>query len=186
MLVRVASCLLAVLLAACTTSSLTTSSASATATVSPSTVLPGGPSAAPAATTAATTMTAAASPSATGSGPPQAALAAEGGDPVIGQLGTYVWHDEGSDSPWLPGAPIAVGAGEPLSVTFASPADIASWGARTVDAGADGPAGARSLADGAGTPAFHAPSRGAWTLEVHVVFADDAGDASYFWRLDVR
>ena len=39
--------------------------------------------------------------------PPEALLAAEGGDPVAGQLGTYVWFESGSDSPWLPGAPLA-------------------------------------------------------------------------------
>src|SRR6266576_2728071 len=42
--------------------------------------------------------------------PPSAALAADGGDPVVGQLGTYTWLDGGSDSPWLPGTTIAVGA----------------------------------------------------------------------------
>ena len=33
----------------------------------------------------------------------------------------------GSDSPWLPGAPLAVGAGEPLTVTFRSSAAVATW-----------------------------------------------------------
>src|SRR5688500_217654 len=56
-------------------------------------------------------------PSAAGrDAPPDAFLAVEGGDPVVGQLGTYVWLDTGSDSPWLPGAPLAVGAGEPLTL----------------------------------------------------------------------
>ena len=35
--------------------------------------------------------------------PPVASLAAEGGDPVVGQLGSYIWADGGSDAPWLPG-----------------------------------------------------------------------------------
>ena len=35
--------------------------------------------------------------------PPAATLAAEGGDPVAGQLGSYTWAGGGSDSPWLPG-----------------------------------------------------------------------------------
>ena len=51
--------------------------------------------------------------------PPAAALAVEGGDPVTGQLGTFTWGDGGSDSPWLPGAPIAVGTGEQLTVSIA-------------------------------------------------------------------
>ena len=44
------------------------------------------------------------SPSAIGDGPPDAELAAEGGDPVTGQLGTYIWAGAGSDSPWLRGS----------------------------------------------------------------------------------
>jgi hypothetical protein len=52
--------------------------------------------------------------------PPAATLAVEGGDPVTGQLGTFTWGDGGSDSPWLPGSPIAVGTGEQLTVTIAS------------------------------------------------------------------
>jgi hypothetical protein len=117
--------------------------------------------------------------------PPTASLAAEGGDPVAGQLGTYVWRDGGSDSPWLRGAPITVGAGEPLSVGVVPITGIASWRARTVPASADGPDGAASVGEGDGSPAFAAPGVGTWTLEVHVVFVDGLGDASYFWRLDV-
>jgi hypothetical protein len=116
-------------------------------------------------------------------GPPAGRLAAEGGDPVTGQLGTHVWRDTGSDSPWLPGAPITVGAGEPLTVTFDRVIGIASWRARLMPAGADGPDGATLLRQGAGDPTFQAPGPGSWTVEVHVVFG--AGDASYFWRLDV-
>ena len=73
--------------------------------------------------------------------PPAATLVAEGGDPVVGQLGTYAWRDGGSDSPWLPGAPIAVGAGEPLSLSLEPATGIASWRARSVPASADGPDG---------------------------------------------
>ena len=51
--------------------------------------------------------------------PPVAVAPVEGGDPVVGQLGTYSWAGGGSASPWLPGAPIAVGAEEPLIVTVA-------------------------------------------------------------------
>ena len=116
-------------------------------------------------------------------GPPVGRLAAEGGDPVSGQLGTYVWRDAGSDSPWLRGAPVTVGAGEPLTVTFDPAIGVASWRARLVPADADGPDGATLLGQGVGTPAFQAPGPGSWTVEVHGVF--EAGDASYFWRLDV-
>lgn len=121
----------------------------------------------------------------TADGPPPAQLSAEGGDPVTGQLGTYVWGDGGSDSPWLPGATIAVGAGEPLIVTFPSSAAVATWRARSVPSTADGPAGASVLGEGTGSPAFGAPAAGSWTVEVHVVFDGGVGDASYFWRLEV-
>lgn len=122
---------------------------------------------------------------ATADGPPAARLAAEGGDPITGQLGTYAWGDAGSDSPWLPGAPIAIGAGEPLTVAFEPAIPVATWQARMVPSAADGPAGASLLGQGAGDPGFAGPAPGSWTVELHVVFAAGRGDASYFWRLDV-
>lgn len=153
--------------AACAGSGMPSSTPSSTPTVSiPSTSAPQPTSLAPAV------------------GPPAGRLAAEGGDPVTGQLGTYVWRDTGSDSPWLPGAPIAVGVGEPLTVTFDQAIEVASWRARLVPADADGPDGATLLGQGTGGPTFQAPGTGSWTVEVHVVFG--AGNASYFWRLDVR
>lgn len=130
-------------------------------------------------------VSSAAVPTASGDGPPVVLLAAEGGDPVTGQLGTYTWGDGGSDSPWLPGAPIAVGAGEPLAVSFRPPIGVATWRARAVPSGADGPAGASILGEGTGAPAFGAPAAGSWTAEVRVVFDGGVGDASYFWRLEV-
>ena len=119
-------------------------------------------------------------------GPPTARLAAEGGDPVTGQLGTYVWDDAGSDSPWLPGAPVSVGVGEPLTVTFEPAIPASTWVARMVPADAAGPAGASHLGQGTGDPTFGAPAPGSWTVEVHLVFVAGRGEASYFWRLDVR
>ena len=118
--------------------------------------------------------------------PPTARLSAEGGDPVTGQLGTYVWGGQGSDSPWLPGAAMAAGRGEPLTVGLMPAAAVDSWTARIVPADSSGPAGATSLGEGSGTPRFTAPKPGMWTLEVHLVFVDGTGDASYFWRLDIK
>jgi hypothetical protein len=125
------------------------------------------------------------SPVAPVDGPPTALLAAEGGDAVAGQLGTYTWGDGGSDSPWLPGTPITVGAGEPLTVTVVPAVPIATWRARSVPSAAGGPDGAALLGEGPGAPAFSAPGTGSWTVEVHVAFADGAGDASYFWALEI-
>ena len=121
-----------------------------------------------------------------GAAPPEASLAAEGGDPVAGQLGTYTWRGGGTDSPWLQGAPMTVGSAEPLTVSFEPPVDIASWQARSVAAGSAGPVGATALGEGSGQPTFTAPGPGAWTVEVHTSFAGDVGSASYFWRLEVR
>jgi hypothetical protein len=118
--------------------------------------------------------------------PPDALLAAEGGDPAAGQLGTYVWLESGSDSPWLPGAPLTVGAGEPLALTLVPDGEIRAWAARYVPAAAEGPEGAESLGEGAGTPRFDAPGPGAWTVEVLVEFAPGVGEARYFWRLEVE
>ena len=143
----------------------------------------------PAATIASPSPTAASpattAPAVPGETPPDASLSAEGGDPVIAQLGTYTWRETGSDSPWLPGAPIAIGAGEPLTVTLEPPIAIESWRARLVPAAADGPAGAVVLGQGSGPLVFTAPAPGTWTVEVAVAFADALGEASYFWRLEV-
>lgn len=119
-------------------------------------------------------------------GPPEATLAAEGGDPVLGQLGTYVWFDSGTDSPWLHGAPMAVGAGEPLTLALVPAGDLDTWTARYVPAAASGPANANPLGEGSGDAAFPAPGPGSWTVEVAVVFAVGAGTASYFWQLEVE
>ena len=54
-----------------------------------------------------------------------------------------------------------------------------------VPSDASGPGGATQLGEGAGEPKFGAPAPGSWTVEVHVVFEANAGDANYFWRLEV-
>ena len=143
------------------------------------------PTSQPAATVAPASPMQSAPPAVPGATPPDASLAAEGGDPVTAQLGTYTWRETGSDSPWLPGAPIAIGAGEPLTVTLEPAIAIESWRARLVPATADGPAGAVVLGQGSGPLVFGAPAPGGWTVEVAVVFADGLGKASYFWGLEV-
>jgi hypothetical protein len=164
------------------TASIQPSATLAAATLAPTT-LPPATAALPGSTGSARASTATDQP--TASGPPLARLAAEGGDPTAGQLGTYTWGDGGSDSPWLPGARIAVGSGEPLTVTFATTPRVGSWRARAVPSTSDGPAGAIVLGQGSGTPRFEAPEPGTWTVEVRVVFAKGAGTASYFWQLAV-
>ena len=121
--------------------------------------------------------------------PPDALLAAEGGDPVMGALGTYTWShagtDSASDAPWQWGTPMTVGAGEPLTVSFLPAIEIESWRAVYVPARA-GPENAVSLGDGTGAPAFLAPDVGKWTVAVAITFLAGVGNATYSWQLDVR
>ncbi len=119
-------------------------------------------------------------------GPPSASLAAEGGEPVTGQLGSFTWAGGGSDSPWLPGVPIHVGAGEPLTVALGDDIPVTEWTARRVPAGNQDGSGAVPLGSGAGPIAFAAPGAGRWSVQVIVRFAADQGDAAYYWNVEVR
>ncbi|TFG69224.1 MAG: hypothetical protein E4H24_01280 [Thermomicrobiales bacterium] len=118
--------------------------------------------------------------------PPGASLAAEGGDPVPGQLGSYTWADGGSDSPWLPGAAVTVATGEPLTITFAADLPVEGWTASRVTAGVGDGIGAVAIGAGQGPIAFAAPGSGSWSVQVNVRFADDLGSATYYWQLSVR
>ena len=119
--------------------------------------------------------------------PPAASLAADGGDPVVGQLGSFTWNQAGSDSPWLPGSPIRVGSGEPLTVTLDPPSEIGSWTVRRVPAGATGGSGAVAMGSGEGAPiGFVAPGPGRWSVMVDIRFANGSNAAVYSWLLDVR
>jgi hypothetical protein len=150
---------------------------SAAAVVSPS----GPPAESPAAT---------ASPATSGlpvtAEPPGAALAVEGGDAVTGQLGSFLWGDGGSDSPWLPGSPITVGSGERLIATIADGVGVATWSARRVPAGATDGSSAVSLGTGGPPITFGAPPPGSWSVQLTVDFDGGLGTASYYWLLTVR
>ena len=126
------------------------------------------------------------SPPPSSAGPPPATLAAEGGDRVAGQLGSYTWDGGGSDSPWLPGAPVNVGAGEPLTVTVAGGVSVGGWSARRVPAGTKDGAGAAGLGRGDAPVTFSAPGPGSWSVQVAVRFAGGLGSAAYYWQLTVR
>ena len=157
--------------------------ASACATAEPSGSGGPGASATPPPTEATTTPSAVASAA---SEPPAAALAVEGGDPVTGQLGSFTWGDGGSDSPWLPGSPIAVGAGERLTVTLADGVGAATWSAKRVPAGTTDGSAAVGLGTGGPPIAFGAPEPGAWSVQVTVDFDGGLGSASYYWLVTVR
>lgn len=149
------------------------------------------PSAPPAASIAASaspapTVAPTSDPSAIPAAPPVATLAVEGGDPVAGELGSYSWNGGGSDSPWLPGSAITVGTGEQLSVSVEPDVGIATWAARRVAAGTSDGAAAVGVGEGAGPVAFAAPTKGHWSIQLTLGFADDLGSAVYYWDLTVR
>ncbi len=116
--------------------------------------------------------------------PPIATLIVEGGDPVAGQLGTYTWDGGGSDSPWLPGAPIAAATGEVLRMTLSPDISVADWSAVIAPAANGDERGALNVGAGPGPIQIVAPAPGAWTLAV-TVRAEDRDSATWFWRLDV-
>lgn len=121
--------------------------------------------------------------------PPAASLSVEGGDPVTGQLGTFTWGDGGSDSPWLPGSPIDVGAGERLTVTILAPIGVATWSAKRIAAGSAGGSGATGptgLGTGGPPIAFGAPETGSWSIQVTVDFDGGLGSGTYYWLVTVR
>jgi hypothetical protein len=106
---------------------------------------------------------------------------------VDGQLGSFTWGDGGSDSPWLPGSPISVGAGEPLTVSVADGVGVAGWTAKRVASGTANGAGAVALGTGSAAPiTFAAPDAGTWSVQVTVQFAGGLGSAAYYWALTVR
>ncbi len=117
--------------------------------------------------------------------PPAGSIAVEGGDPVIGQLGSFTWQNGGADSPWLPGSPIHVGSGEQLVLTLAEPVSLTNWTVSRTPAltfGND----IIGMAEGSTeTVRFEAPPAGSWSVSVSVWFADNRGDATYYWLIDV-
>jgi hypothetical protein len=121
-----------------------------------------------------------------GTEPPAASLSAEGGEPVAGQLGSFTWRGGGSDSPWLPGSAISVGAGEPLTVLLADGVGVVDWTARRVPAGTTDGSGAIGLGSGPAPIAFSAPGVGSWSVQVTVRFAEGLGDAAYYWAIEAR
>ncbi|MDO8484641.1 MAG: hypothetical protein Q7S35_06815 [Candidatus Limnocylindrales bacterium] len=118
--------------------------------------------------------------------PPAASIAVEGGDPVIGELGSFSWENSGSDGPWLDGSPIHLGSGERLTLTLAQPVAIANWTvSRIAPGGLDGSAPV-GLGEGMGGPVtFAAPPQGTWSVNVSVWFADNRGSAAYYWLMEV-
>ena len=117
--------------------------------------------------------------------PPAAALAVDGGDPVVGELGSFSWDNSGSDSPWLPGARMHVGSGERLTLRLATDVPIERWTV-TRTPGATFGSGPVGVADGSTRPVtFATPPRGTWSVQVEVWFAHNLGSAAYYWLIAV-
>ena len=176
----------AILLAVLLAGACASGAPSATTTAGPTATVAPPPSAAGPSVGAVPSPSPAGSPSEASSEPPPASMAAEGGDPVVGQLGTFTWGDGGSDSPWLPGAPVTVGHGEPLTLSIGGGVGVESWSAARVPGGTTNGAGAVALGSGAGAVAFAAPGTGTWSIHVTVQFAGGRGSASYYWLVTVR
>jgi hypothetical protein len=85
----------------------------------------------------------------------------------------------------LPGAPLTVGRGEPLTVSIAGAA-VAGWSASRVPGGTTNGTGAVALGSGAAPIAFTAPGAGTWSVQASVQFAGNLGSATYYWQLTVR
>ncbi|MGZ8515316.1 MAG: hypothetical protein ACXWXA_09770 [Candidatus Limnocylindrales bacterium] len=118
--------------------------------------------------------------------PPAASLAVDGGDPVVGELGSFTWNNAGSDAPWIPGNPMRVGRGEQLTLSLASSIAIDQWTVAR-SPGATFGSGIVGMGEGTGAPVtFAVPPRGVWSVSVNVWFADTLGSASYYWLITVK
>ena len=119
--------------------------------------------------------------------PPDATLSVEGGDPVVGELGSWGWKGVASDSPWLPGYKLHVGVGERLMFRVSQRVQIANWQvARVPPESVPSGDGAAGMADGMGDSiSFDAPPSGRWSVSVSVWFSDPLGSAVYYWAVTV-
>lgn len=125
--------------------------------------------------------------------PPLARLALPDGSLHEAALGSYDYGGAAADAPWLPARilpTIEVEAGTPLMLSVA-PLHFVRWGARYADArdeqanvisplaaGGDGVASLESAL-------LPAPPSGSWVVMVQLYFADEEGDAAYYWHLQV-
>ena len=177
---------LAQITTACTTAGPTPSALGSIASAARSATFPAASRTPVASRTPGASLTPVVSTSSSSAEPPAATLAVEGGDPVAGQLGSFTWNEGGSDSPWLPGTPVDVGAGEVLTVTIADGVAVDDWSARRVPAGTTDGVGAVRLGGGPAPVTFDAPAPGSWSVQVLVRFAGGLGSAAYYWQLTVR
>ncbi len=126
--------------------------------------------------------------------PPTAVLTLADGISLPGTLGSYAYGGAAADTPWLPARALRaaeVGVWATLTLTVDPAEAFVRWGARY--AAADDETGdviTQLAAGGDGTtPLDEArlgplPS-GEWVVMVQLFFADEAGDAAYYWHVIV-
>lgn len=116
--------------------------------------------------------------------PPEAALVA--GDMTIpGALGAWTWRGGSESAPWLPAPALdaaAIAPGTEMTIRIAGDAPLERWSA--IRASADDIVGAdtEGLGEGVGPVVFAAPDEPS-VVAVHLVFADGAGDATWYWLM---
>lgn len=125
---------------------------------------------------------------------PPSALLIVGSDEMPGRIGSYTYGDLSASTPWLPARtldPVALPAPRSeLRIRLEDGSAIASWSAHVANASDTFGEDARPLDAGEAAPpaaevALTGPGPGRWVMLVQVVFADGAGDAAYYWSLEV-
>jgi hypothetical protein len=126
--------------------------------------------------------------------PPAAELRLPDGSAHAGALGSFFFGGAAADSPWLPARvlqAIEVAAGAQLTIALPEPYRFLRWSARFADAADETADVISQLASGGdGTTEltsalFAGPPPGSWVLMIRIDFADDGGDAAYYWHLIV-
>jgi len=125
--------------------------------------------------------------------PPLAQLRLPDGTLQPAALGSYVYGGAAADGPWLPARvlpAVEVDAGASL-VLSVPPLRFVRWGARYADARDEAADIISPLAAGGDNVAsmesavLPAPPSGPWVMMVQLYFADEAGDAAYYWHVVV-
>ena len=117
--------------------------------------------------------------------PPVIELIADG-KRYAGTVGSYTWGTYTQGAPWHPATglpPIQTAENDELTAELTGPTRIGPWAARVADAADLFAEAVRPLWSGAGTVAIFPPPPGDWVLELHVVYANEAGDGAYYWHL---
>ncbi len=117
--------------------------------------------------------------------PPAASLAADGGDPVPGDLGSYTWRGGGSDAPWIiVPARRAARSGPPYRIDLDPPLVPVTWRVvwAPIENGLAGQIQGHEQGTGTGIMLTGPRGPGPWSLRLEVDFGP-AGRATWYWRL---